>query len=171
MLPANTDAPPGLLRRLAAMAYDTLLIAALWMVAGLPFVLLAGRQEFLTATGTRALLQGYLLLICWLFNAWFWVHGGQTLGMRAWRLRLTRADGGPITWRIAVMRFGSALLALAPLGLGYWWALFDKDKCAWHDRLSGTRLIVTPKPTQAARFTVSGTNAEDAEAQRTQKGS
>ncbi len=145
-LNATTNVPPGLPRRLAAMGYDALLIAALWMVAGLPFVLLADRQEFLPTAATRALLQGYLLLICWLFNAWFWVHGGQTLGMRAWRLRLTRADGGPITWRIAGLRCAAALLALAPLGLGYWWVLFDKDKRAWHDRLSGTRLMVTPKP-------------------------
>ncbi len=146
MLTSNTDAPLGLPRRLAAMAYDALLLVGLWMVAGLPFVLLAARQDFL-ATGTmRLLFQGYLLLISFLFYGWFWTHGGQTLGMRAWRLRLTRADGGPITWRIAALRFGSALLALAPLGLGLWWALFDKDKRAWHDRLSGTRLMVTPKP-------------------------
>jgi hypothetical protein len=171
------------------MAYDGLLLVGLWMVAGLPFVLLAARQDLL-ATGTlRLLFQGYLLLIgfadgiearaacpltlipspacgrgrraecaarmtgkigpvCgFLFYGWFWTHGGQTLGMRTWRLRLVRADGGPITWHITAIRFGSALLALAPLGLGLWWALFDKDKRAWHDRLSGTRLIVTPKPT------------------------
>ena len=127
------------------MAYDALLIAAVWMVAGLPFVLLTDSHS--TSAGMRALFQGYLLLICGLFYAWFWVHGGQTLGMRAWRLRLTRADGGPVSWRTAWVRGAAALLALAPLGLGYWWALFDKEKCTWHDRLSGTRLMVTPKPT------------------------
>lgn len=144
MLPVAT--PPGLPRRLAAIAYDGLLLVGLWMVAGLPFVLLATRQDFLAPATMRLLFQGYLLLIGFLFYGWFWTHGGQTLGMRAWRLRLVRADGGPITWRIAALRFGSALLALAPLGLGLWWVLFDKDKRAWHDRLSGTRLMVTPKP-------------------------
>ncbi len=161
ILNATSIAPPSLPRRFAAMAYDALLIAALWMVAGLPFVLLFDPHS--AGTGVRALFQGYLLLIGWLFYAWFWVHGGQTLGMRTWRLRLTRADGGPVGWRMALVRYAAALLALAPLGLGYWWALFDKDKCAWHDRLSGTRLIVTPKPSQVAKFAVSETNAENAE--------
>lgn len=143
-LNAAHPTPPGLLRRLAAMAYDALLIAALWMVAALPFVWLT---DVHAASATqRTLFQGYLLLVCWGFYAWFWVHGGQTLGMRAWRLRLTRTDGGPVGWRAALLRCAAALLALAPLGLGYWWVLLDKDKCAWHDRLSGTRLIVTPKP-------------------------
>ena len=144
-LNATHPTPPGLPRRFAAMAYDALLIAALWTVAALPFVLLTDVHA--ASAVQRTLFQMYLLLVCWSFYAWFWVHGGQTLGMRAWRLRLTRADGGPAGWRAALLRCAAALLALAPLGLGYWWALFDKEKCTWHDRLSGTRLIVTPKQT------------------------
>lgn len=88
----------------------------------------------------------YLLSICLAFYAGFWTHGGQTLGMKTWRLRVQQADGRPITLRQAVMRFFASLLALAPAGLGYLWMLVDRDKKAWHDRLSGTIVIYRPKP-------------------------
>jgi uncharacterized RDD family membrane protein YckC len=90
-------------------------------------------------------LQLYLLLIAFAFFGWFWVHGGQTLGMRAWRLRLVSADGGPVSWKQAAIRFAAALLSWSCLGLGFFWALIDREKRAWHDRLSGTRLILLPK--------------------------
>lgn len=66
----------------------------------------------------------------------FWVRGGQTLGLRSWRLRL---DGGPITWMHAFKHFAGAILSWPPLGLGFLWPIFDREKLAWHDRLSGTR--------------------------------
>jgi uncharacterized RDD family membrane protein YckC len=56
-----------------------------------------------------------------------------------------RADGGPITWRIALVRLGGACVSAAAAGLGYFWIWVDRDRLAWHDRWSGTRVIVLPK--------------------------
>jgi len=141
--------PPGLLRRLAAILYDTLLVLGLLMLAValvvIPYEQLSGTPFPNEDTGHRLALQAYLLLVIGVFFSFFWVRGGQTLGMRAWRLRVLRADGQPLDWGDAWRRFGAACLSLAPLGLGLLWCLFDKDGLAWHDRLSGTRLVVLAK--------------------------
>ena len=127
-----------LLRRLASIAYDLLVVTALLLIAAAPVVLLA--QEKLSVNPGRLLFQAYLLLVVFGFFTGFWVHGGQTLGMRAWRLRLTNTAGGTISWKQASLRFGAALLSWIPAGLGFLWVLLDRDGCAWHDRLSATRL-------------------------------
>jgi uncharacterized RDD family membrane protein YckC len=94
----------------------------------------------------RALFQTYLLGVMLVFFSWFWLHGGQTLGMRAWRLRVVSRDGAPLRARQALARFGWALPSLLCFGLGLLWVLVDKERLAWHDRLSGTRLVLLPKP-------------------------
>jgi len=87
-----------------------------------------------------------LLLVSFLFFGWFWMRGGQTLGMRAWRLKVIADTGSAVTWSQALRRFVAAGLSWAALGLGYWWAMVDREKRAWHDTLSGTRVVVLPKP-------------------------
>ena len=138
----SNDSPPGLLRRLGAMTYDAILLIAVLIMLSYPYVWLTGgnKQGFVV----HSLYQIYLLAICFLFYAVQWVRGGQTLGMRTWRLKLVRQDGAPITWAIALKRFIYALLSLLFLGLGFLWILHDPDKLAWHDRWSGTRLIWLP---------------------------
>ncbi len=132
-----------LLRRLASMVYDLLAVSAVLLIATVPVVLLA-QEELHTQTG-RYLFQAYLLAVMFLFFGWFWVHGGQTLGLRAWRLQLTNTRGGSVSWKQAALRFCTALLSWLPAGLGYWWTLIDREGCAWHDRLSATRLRHLPK--------------------------
>lgn len=132
------NSPPGLLRRLSALFYDTLLLLA---------VLFVGTAVLLPFRGGQALAAGepvygtYLLLLSFLFFGWSWTHGGQTLGMRAWHMRLQSREGGPVSWKAAALRFFAALLSLSCLGFGFWWALWDEEKRCWHDRLAGTRLI------------------------------
>ncbi len=79
-----------------------------------------------------------------LFFAGFWTHGGQTLGMRAWRIRLVGRGGGRVSWGQATLRFFAAIVSWLALGLGFLWALVDRERHAWHDRCSGTRLIRLP---------------------------
>lgn len=75
----------------------------------------------------------------------FWCRGGQTLGMRAWRLRVETRGGQPLTVATAAARFAAALLSLAAFGLGFLWVLLDAHRSAWHDRLSGTRVVLLPR--------------------------
>ena len=128
----------SLLRRLASMLYDLLVVSAISLIAAAPVVLLA--QGKLSSFPGRLLFQGYLLTVVFVFFGWFWVHGGQTVGMRAWGLRLISNTGGGVSWQQAGLRFAAALLSWLPAGLGYLWVLIDRDGRAWHDRLSATRL-------------------------------
>lgn len=139
--------PPGLPRRLGAMFYDSLLLLALLMMLSYPYVWLTGGDK--PGLIVRTLYQLYLLVICFFYYAGFWVRGGQTLGLRTWRMKLVSNDGGQITWAMALKRFVYALLSLICLGLGFLWVLHDRDKLAWHDRWSGTKLIQLPKNQKA----------------------
>jgi uncharacterized RDD family membrane protein YckC len=139
--------PASLPRRLAAMLYDGLLLCAVLMLAAMPPVILAGGAVALQHSAWHALFSFYLLAVFFLFFGWFWTHGGQTLGMRAWRLRLTDAAGQPVSWRGALLRFVAAWLSALPLGLGWLWMLWDHERLCWHDRLSGTRLLLLPRST------------------------
>lgn len=133
--------PPGPLRRLAAMFYDSLLLTALFMLAGALTVAVKGDA----VTAGDPALRALLVLVAAGFFVGFWSHGGQTLGMRAWRVRVVADDGAAPTFARALLRFICAVLSWVPFGLGYLWMLVDRDKRAWHDRLSGTRLILLPK--------------------------
>ncbi|MDH5631884.1 MAG: RDD family protein [Gammaproteobacteria bacterium] len=136
--PFNTSTP-GLLVRLVALAYDSLLLFAVLMLATFPYVIaIGGPPESLVA---KLVLRTWLVLVAIGFFGWFWTHGGQTLGMRAWRLKLVREDGGPVTWSDALKRLAAAVLSLGTAGLGYAWILVDKNSCSWHDRLSHTRVL------------------------------
>jgi len=67
--------------------------------------------------------------------------------MRAWRLKLVSASGGPVSWNQAVWRFAAAIPSVGLLGIGLLWVLIDRERCAVHDRLSGTRLVLLAKNT------------------------
>ena len=131
----------GLFYRLVAIFYDALLL--------LSVLLIATALALLATKGTlhyhNPFFRTFLFLICFSFYTWFWLHGGQTLGMRAWRLRLQRIDGQPITIWQALLRFMAAIPSLALAGLGLLWVLVDKDKLAWHDRISESMIVRLPK--------------------------
>jgi uncharacterized RDD family membrane protein YckC len=135
---ASADgSPPGLGRRLAACLYDGLVLFAVLMVAGAAWVALTRAA----APPGDWLFRGYLLAIAALFFCGFW-RRGETLGMRAWKLRVVAADGRAPGWDRALLRFAAALLSWAALGMGFLWVLVDRERLAWHDRLSGTRLVL-----------------------------
>ena len=139
-----TSPRPHLLRRLGAAAYDTLICAALVMAVGLTFTLLMGGvTDDMRGPGPagQALLQLASIAVPAAYFLGSWTRGGQTVGMRPWRLRVVDATGGAISLKAATIRLVTALLSWAPLGLGFWWALFDRDRLTWHDRLSRTHLV------------------------------
>jgi uncharacterized RDD family membrane protein YckC len=157
--------PAKLPRRLAAIVYDSLLLAGVLIVASaLAWGLMAALLGSEAVTRHNPLqgnpfFQTYLLLVCFFFYGGFWVRAGQTLGMRAWRLRITRHDGRGIGWSQALLRFLTASLWLTPF---YLHPLFkvSVDISVWiglavlllllalraPDRVSETVLVVLPRP-------------------------
>ncbi len=93
----------------------------------------AGAWVYLYRAGLIGVIAGYYLLN--------WTRSGQTLGMRAWRLRAVTDAGKPLTWKAAALRFACGALAWAPAALGVLWLYLDPEHLALHDRLSKTRVV------------------------------
>lgn len=147
---ASTPAPRALVHwRLLALLYDFFPVLALWMLASAGFTYayyLAGHSARQNIVPFSA-LQWLLWLTCWAIAGVYaiasWKRGGQTLGMRPWRLHVVDANGDAATTKQLAIRYAMGTVSLLLAGLGFWWAWIDHDRLAWHDRVSGTRLIRT----------------------------
>lgn len=133
----------GLLRRIAAMLYDALLVAALLFMATIPFIAIRGGEP--VETSDNLMYRIVLLGVVFAFFVGFWSRSGRTLGMQSWGLQLETADGNRPSVATASLRFFAALLSWLPLGLGFLWQIWDPAKLTWHDRLSNTRLVYYPR--------------------------
>ena len=133
----------GLLRRLAAIMYDTLLVVAVLFMVTVPFIAVRGGEP--VEIGDNTWYRIALVIVIYTFFVGFWTRSGRTLGMQSWGLQLETMDGGRPTLATASVRFMAAIISWAPLGLGFLWQLLDKNKLTWHDRISGTRVVHYPK--------------------------
>ncbi|MGH8042021.1 MAG: RDD family protein [Rudaea sp.] len=137
--------PAPLRLRLAAAAYDLLPLIGLWFVAAvLALAVTGGTLDAHTRAG-RLIVQGFVLVLSAVYFTLSWSRGGQTIGMRAWRLRIVGADGARLPWLRALLRLLIALLSLAALGAGFWWVLIDAQQRTWHDIAARSRLLCLPK--------------------------
>jgi uncharacterized RDD family membrane protein YckC len=138
----TTTSSPSFWRRIAAIVYDfLLLLAVLFLATALLLPFNAGKAF----TSDQIFYPIYLAAISFGFYGWFWTHGGQTLGLRAWNIKALTLDQQPISWWQAFLRFVAALLSWSVFGLGFLWIVFDKNKRSWHDHLSKTALFTQAK--------------------------
>ena len=127
-------ATPGLLRRLASMFYEALLLVAVGFFASWLFFFASGASDA-SAGWLRHALQAFITAV---FAAYFlrcWLYGGQTVAMKAWRIRLVGVTPGKAALRLVL----AALLL--PTGISLVYSFFDSEKQFLHDRLAGTRLV------------------------------
>ncbi len=131
-----------LLRLLLVLLYDAFaLIGLLFLVST---IMLVARMGEPVAPGTWW-FDLYLIFATYLYFAWCWNRGGQTLGLKSWKAKVVTDEGFSLDWQTSLKRFLGAILSLLPLGLGYLWILIDKEGRSWHDRLSGTQVIMLSK--------------------------
>ena len=153
---------PTLKRRLSAMTYESLLIFAVLFMADYLFDTLTQSRHALMLRNARQL---WLFVILGIYFVWFWLHGGQTLPMKTWRIRLLGPQGRPLSPGRAVARYVLLWIVLLPAlgliwlaGMDRWpafaamlvalllppfYALVDRDGQFLHDRLLGTRLVTS----------------------------
>jgi uncharacterized RDD family membrane protein YckC len=127
--------------RLIAAVYDLLPLLALWFFATVLALALTGGALDVQRLGGKVLVQALVLLASAAYFALSWSRGGQTIGMKPWRLRVVRGDGTSPDLAHALLRFAVALVSLAALGIGFWWALFDTQRRTWHDIAAGTLMV------------------------------
>lgn len=150
----------GLFKRLLVMIYDgLLLIAVAFFTSALLMGLFTwlGPDAFFTSPDSAspnliersdlgrmvggAIVSINIFCVSFFFYGWFWTHGGQTLGMKAWNLYLVKPDGKFINWSTAFKRYIGAIISWACLGLGFTWILLDNKNRAWHDIFTNTQIV------------------------------
>ncbi|MBU9564067.1 RDD family protein [Burkholderia multivorans] len=162
-LPAAA-AVPSVRRRLAAMLYEAVLLFGVVFFAGLAFGLATQQRNGLVH---HNLLAAWIALVVGVYFLWFWTHGGQTLPMKTWRLRLEAANGRPLSAGHAIVRYALGWLWFLPplalhpllglsvpvtLALAAAWivvwagaARLHADRQFPHDRLARTRIVAMPR--------------------------
>ena len=131
------------LRLFAACMYELLLLLALWMLCTWIFLSLFGDA---TQGYKRYFLQFFLWLITGAYFVWCWVKTGQTLATKTWKIKLVvrglaNQEHSTLTVTQALFRYVLASASMLACGLGFIWALLDKDSLFLHDRLLKTRFI------------------------------
>lgn len=124
------------------MLYEGLLLIGVLAIA---FLLPQAALSMVLAV----VLPGWALLfhvfvVTGIYFVWYWRHGGQTLAMQTWRIRLTSTDNRPPPVRQLLLRYALAWPSLFCGGIGVIWGLFDRDRQFLHDRLAQTRLVFKP---------------------------
>lgn len=168
--PAEAVAP-GIARRLAAFTYEGVLLFGVVMIAGYLYSTLTQQRHALQG---QFGLKSFLFLVLGIYFTWFWSHGGQTVAMKAWHVRLVDAQGRPVTATRAAARYllswlwfmpallaawlagfkgSGAIFGLLTVGvLGYaWLARLHPQRQFWHDAVCGTRLITWRPPPRPKR--------------------
>jgi len=142
--PCSDYAP--LWRRLAAGLYDALLLLAIWICGGMIVVAIRGSA----VPPLSVWFELYLAALAFGYFGVSWIKGGQTLGMRAWRIRVMREDGAALDWPTALLRFAVAIPSTALALIGWLYCLIDPRRRALHDVAAACVMVKTdPKPAAA----------------------
>lgn len=154
MIPTAPYELAGIRRRLASMLYESLLLLGVLSVAFMLPHLALGMGYEIVLPGPILFL--HLAGVMGFYFVWYWRHGGQTLAMQTWRLRIVSVDGNPPELKQLLLRYALSWPSLLFYGVGLIWAIFDRDRQFLHERLSGTRIIFV-LPTTAAKPPPAGT--------------
>lgn len=159
--PTEPLSAPPLARRLACFLYEGVLLFGVVMIAAYLYSSLTQQRHALQ--GQHG-LQAFLFVVLGVYFIWFWSHGGQTVAMKTWHIRLVTAAGGPVSqWQAAARYLLSWLWFLPALALAHFAGLrttgslfgamaagvlvfaglswLHPQRQYWHDALCGTRLV------------------------------
>ncbi len=133
--------PASFGRRMGAMLYDSFLLLAIFMAIS-AFWVAINQGEALNHTHSLFYWQRLsygIAFIC--FYTFFWCRAGQTLGMRAWRIRVQQSSGKPLSIGQSLWRLLAAFISFICLGMGFFWIFIHPSRLAWHDSWTNTEII------------------------------
>jgi uncharacterized RDD family membrane protein YckC len=149
---------PRLRRRLASMVYEGILLFGVAFIAAYLFLALTQSKHPIPSP-MRQVFQGYMFVATGVYFVWCWRHGGQTLPMKTWKMRLVDRSGGIVSLARAWWRYTLIWAGLMPALVLYWvgfkwglvllplplaWALLDPQHQFLHDRLARTSIVAAP---------------------------
>ncbi len=135
--------PAGFLKRILALIYDSLLIAAIVLVLSLLLVFINGGYP--DSGSFLSFIQFFILVFAGpIFYSYFWIaNKGQTTGMQAWKIKLVTMDETELNTKQTMLRCLISTISFVCFGLGYFWILYDKNNLSWSDILTKTKVIKT----------------------------
>jgi uncharacterized RDD family membrane protein YckC len=131
----------GFTRLLASVFYDAMLLTAVLFFATLALLLIPEDYRNSSSLSDLAKVAWYLL-VSYIYFVGFWLKGGQTPGMKPWKITLVTMQGDPPKLKQVTLRFFTAILSWALAGMGFVWMIVDSNHYSLHDHLSGSKLIV-----------------------------
>lgn len=140
MAPPHPPQVATLRRRLASLLYEALLLLGVLALTFMVPYLVLGVAWGLQVHG--AVLWLHIFVVLGAYFGWYWLHGGQTLAMQTWHIRVVDAvSGAAITRGQAALRYALSWPSVLFCGAGLIWALLDRDRQFLHDRLARTRVV------------------------------
>lgn len=127
--------------RLLSLLYDFFPMLGIWFVVVVAALTLNRGEAIRSNTLAGALELIALLAVTGVYATTSWRRGGQTIGMKPWRLYVTGVDGARAPLSRLWLRYAVGIVSLLCAGLGFWWAWIDRAGLTWHDRISRTRMI------------------------------
>lgn len=127
--------------RLLSLLYDFFPMLGIWFVVVVAALTLNRGEAIQSNTLAGALELIALLAVTGVYATTSWRRGGQTIGMKPWRLYVTGVDGARAPLSRLWLRYAVGIVSLLCAGLGFWWAWIDRAGLTWHDRISRTRMI------------------------------
>jgi len=146
----------GFVTRFVAFLIDILIVSLgvslMWGAVALIFrffsldlkavlTLIAGTNSFLRAIIVFITGFGFTFVLTTVYNVFFWMLAGKTLGKAVMGLRVIGPRGGRVTFARALRRSVGYWASALPLFLGFLWVLFTDERVGWHDIFAGTRVI------------------------------
>jgi uncharacterized RDD family membrane protein YckC len=145
---AETLVKAALWRRFAVIVYDSILLfVVLYLAAVFAFAAMywVWNEAAALSLQQSPFYRLYLFAVMFFYFGWQWQHGGQTLGMKTWRVQIRPLNQPRLTWGQMLTRFLIAWVSFATFGLGFLWSLWDAERRTWHDIASRSVLVVLPK--------------------------
>ncbi len=122
-------------KHIAAFVYDVFPVVGILIVtSGIILILRSGDA----VQAHTWWFQGFIFGEIALYYIYFWKVGGQTIGMKAWKIHIhpNNQTQNHLSWKQAIMRFVVGILSTALLGLGLFWKFYSKEGKSWMDLVS-----------------------------------
>ena len=129
--------PASLFKRLLAIFYDLVLLATMFLVASAIAIVFNEHKAF--ASGNY-IMPLWLIFVTSLYYCISWKSSGQTLGLKAWGLKLVKLDGSDFTWLEVITRFFISLILFCTI-VGFLWLLFNKNRLTIYDIVTKSKII------------------------------